>query len=104
MNDSPPDAFDAAFGSSSSTSTPPPSLPLLPQQNNPGSVMTTTMMPPERFKDLCLRKPATQEINAILDQFFDPEKPLNVSKQNDVETLQSYLTGGISFESFKAKC
>jgi hypothetical protein len=65
-------------------------------------------IPPERFKDLCLRHTGlvgqhAKEIDQLLGQFFEPSRPLSVAKQNDVETLQGYLTGGLSFEVYKNK-
>lgn len=60
--------------------------------------------PPERFKEVCLRAggETSKDTAAVLEYFFDPEKELGGTKI-DLDLLKLYLTGGISFESFKNK-
>jgi hypothetical protein len=72
--------------------------------------MSLMHMPAERFKDFCLKINSDllscdlpKEISSVLDYLFNPLKELNLLK-NDINFLKLYLTGGLSFETFKAKC
>ena len=62
---------------------------------------------PDRFKDICLRNnnvsDYSKDIACILEQFFDPEKQLDIANRNDADTLKQYISGGYSFDTFKTK-
>ena len=68
---------------------------------------TCVLIRAERFKELCFQNRddnRVNEINTLLGQIFDPDKPLNTPNLNDVETLKNYITGGTSYDLFKKKC
>ena len=86
---------------------------------------------PERFKDICLKtcslnndssstsgvgvggasssncSTTNQDLNTVLEYFFEPTKKLNAHK-NNVDLLKTYLIGTSSnahtYENYKAKC
>lgn len=71
------------------------------------------LVPVERFKEICLRSAAavasgtsnstiSNEINSVLDYFFDPEKDI-YKFLSDFDIFKLYLTGGIGIDSFKNK-
>ena len=70
--------------------------------NSFGQQQQFLLVPVERFKEICLRASTSNEINSVLDYFFEPEKDFS-KFLIDFDLFKLYLSGGIGLDSFKAK-
>lgn len=61
-------------------------------------------VPTDRFREVCMRNGGEncKETLTILENLFNPDKPMNDTYCN-VDILKSYITGNVSYDTFKSK-
>lgn len=90
--------LDHYFGCSTSTATL-----VSKRQSTLSSSLSSTFPSPQSLDAYPTISIQVHAINNAINNMFRPDVRINEQDRNDVETLKTYLTGGISYDAFRVK-